>query len=114
MKKRIKTKEINHIVEIAKSIEINAEFDKEDNAFDFQFFSPKGQDFNFRVDAGEDLNSFEKNLYDYYENFDPEEETIMWAKNVGLGKRGVPNSLRALLDDMEWCEKKMLEFYNLL
>lgn len=56
--------------------------------------SSLGEDFGFSVKA----DKFLEDLRDYYEDFDPEEHAAMWynaRNNVG----GVPQSLRALLDD---------------
>lgn len=57
-------------------------------------FSPLGEDFGFSVKA----DKFLEDLRDYYEDFDPEEHAAMWY-NAKNNVRGVPQSLRALLDD---------------
>lgn len=57
-------------------------------------YSSLGEDVCFSVSA----NKFLKDLCDYYEDFDPEEHAAMWY-NARNNVRGVPQSLRALLDD---------------
>ena len=56
--------------------------------------SSLGEDFGFSVKA----DKFLEDLRDYYEYFDPEEHAAMWY-NARHNVRGVPQSLRALLDD---------------
>lgn len=56
--------------------------------------SSLGEDFGFSVKA----DKFLEDLRDYYEDFDPEEHAATWY-NAKNNVRGVPQSLRALLDD---------------
>lgn len=68
-------------------------YETEDD-IEFRKYSSLGEDFSFSVSA----NKFLEDLCDYYEAFDPEEHAAMWH-NARHCTAGVPQSLRALLDD---------------
>lgn len=67
---------------------------EDEDGIELSKFSPLGEDFGFSVKA----DKFLEDLRDYYEDFDPEEHAAMWY-NAKNNVRGVPQSLRALLDD---------------
>lgn len=66
---------------------------------------------DFTDDKDELLESLSKELYDYYESFDPEEEAGLWWNNRDK-VRGVPVSLRTLLDDMDEAESLIEKLYK--
>lgn len=57
--------------------------------FDFQQYTPKGQDFNVSVEMKDgDFDRFLCELENFYEGFDPDYETYLWIGNDGHGKNG--------------------------
>lgn len=69
-----------------------------------QIFSPEGQDFNVELE-GDTADELKNSLVNYY--FDPDEEASLWIGEDGHGKNGAPYRLRDLLNDMEWCGRKI-------
>ncbi len=55
--------------------------------------SPLGEDFFFSVSK----NNAAREIAEYAANFDEEEHAELWID--GRGTRGIPSSIRALLDD---------------
>ena len=58
-------------------------------------FSPAGEDFFFYADK----NRFAESVTEYAEDFDPDEHAEIWVEC--RGKRGVPDSIRILIDDAD-------------
>lgn len=75
-------------------------------------FSPMGQDFIatlwFENDNEED---FIDKLKDYWQNFDPDEETARWIDDMGHGINGAPYNLQNVLIDMEDCKEMLRDLY---
>lgn len=65
--------------------------------------SPLGEDFFFTVSK----DNFANDIITYAEDFDPDEHAEMWIEN--RGKRGVPSSIRDLIDDAEDIKKMLTE-----
>lgn len=73
--------------------------------FDLEKYSPAGEDFIFNVSVEDENNAdYWKEVFDYWNNFDPDDHAVMWYGQ----NRGEPTSLRVLLDDAE-AIKEMLE-----
>ena len=70
--------------------------------FEFAQFTDRGQDFSFSAEmiAG-DPRSIIKSVDDYYENYDPDEEAILWVGPDGHGRNGAPYRLSDIVKDME-------------
>lgn len=66
-------------------------------------------DFVFGVWA-KNIDELYIELSEYYENFDVDEETILWVNS--LGKNGVPPTIRELLGEMEECESELEQLVN--
>lgn len=81
---------------------VNYDDSNENTNIELQQYSPCGQDFYICLDA-KDKNELQIAAQEYYEAYDPEEETTLWYK----ANRGEPKSLRTLLEDMEWCKKQL-------
>ena len=78
-------------------------------------YSPAGQDFSITVEAEENsVYSFLDNLYDRYSDFDVSYEAYIWLDSSGHGKNGAPYDMKDLYEDMEWCEKEILELWRSL
>lgn len=67
--------------------------------------SPAGQDFSFSINKNGD---YVEQVYEYYDSYDPSEETMLWVDGSGHGKNGAPHELGDVLADMKAIEK-MLE-----
>lgn len=77
--------------------------------WEFEQDSPAGEDFLFDI-HGEDVV---KELYDYYEGFDPNEHAKMWIEAQGTIP-GVPNSIRLLIDDADAIDEMLSELVDAL
>lgn len=79
--------------------------------FDLENYSPAGEDFIFNVSV-EDENSADywKEVFDYWDNFDPDDHAAMWYGQ----NRGEPASLRVLLDDAEAIDKMLEQLWRAL
>lgn len=83
---------------------------KGDIELTFYQYSPAGQDFSFYItlDKDDNIRDCAQAVYEYYEAYEPEAETMLWLDSDGHGKNGAPYHMKDLLEDMEACEK-MLE-----
>ena len=80
-------------------------YNKENMTYMFSKMSPAGQDFNFEVDIGCDIEDFLNIVDNYYQNFDVSYETYLWLDNTGHGKNGAPYEMEDVLEDMKACEQ---------
>jgi hypothetical protein len=78
---------------------------------ELQFYTDYGQDFSFSVNRNED---YVKQVYDYYNSFDPDEEALLWVDDSGHGKNGAPYRLNDIITDMEEVEKELEKLYDAL
>lgn len=92
----------------------------EDNSIEFQKYSYAGQDFSFTVSYDDDYEETEEiisdlaeNVYEYYQDFNPCEEALLWVDDEGYGKNGAPD-LEDCIEDMKCCEQYILDVYNIL
>lgn len=70
--------------------------------FEFSKFTPAGHDFSFNATMqGSSLCSLTKDMEDYYEGFDPDDETYLWLDESGHGRNGAPYRMKDVLEDME-------------
>lgn len=87
--------EITKIREIAECLGWRVvEYDN--GTVDFSKYSPAGEDFSFTVNAKE----AEKEIYEFYNDFDVDEHIEMWIGARQNGVSGVP-STRQLVEDAE-------------
>lgn len=80
-------------------------YDKKSMTYMFSKISPAGQDFNFEVDIGCDIEDFYNIVDDYWQNFDVSYETYLWLDDTGHGKIGAPHEMEDVLEDMKACEQ---------
>lgn len=101
----------------------NIDEDENKVTVDMQFYSPKGQDFNFSIEMCsevDDTDEFNQKFTDaidiYADNYDVCYETYIWLDEFGHGKNGAPYNMRDLYNDNEWCKNRMetisSEFYK--
>ena len=83
-------------------------------------FSPQGQEHYHEItlkhleNGDVDFYSFIEELYECADNFDVEENTMLWVDDEGHGKNGAPYRLKDVLKDMEWCKKQSVKLCNKL
>lgn len=83
--------------------------------FDFQQYTPYGQDFGFSVEMkGNDTDSLIDGIEEYYEGFDPDYEAHLWIGTDGHGKNGAPYHIKDIVSDMEEAEKMIETLYETL
>lgn len=79
-----------------------------DGNFELEKWSPAGEDIVFDVDAGSFLDSVKS----YYDDFDIDEHVALWIES--RGKRGVPSTVRELLEDAEAIDAMLKELAEAL
>lgn len=104
-------KQVNEkcLIEIANEIGWECDIEKEGKEYyvTISMYTPQNQDvsFDFTIKT---LDMFQDEIYNCWQGYDPDEEAMLWyGKN-----NGEPESLRDLLDDMEYVESKLEELYK--
>lgn len=80
----------------------------------FSKYSPAGHDFNISVEPSNKFEDLLEHIKYYHDNFDVDYETYIWLDSDGHGRNGAPYHIKDLVEDMEACQKMILELYNLL
>jgi len=94
------------IIKAAESLDWSVTY--ESGEFDFQKYSPAGQDFNMSI-TGNTLDELKENLYEWYRSYDCSEEAYLWLDKSGHGTNGAPYNMKDLYDDMQACEDMVKE-----
>lgn len=106
------------VVEIAEENGWSVDFTSNDGdnfEYEFRKGSPAGQDFGFCADMEDnDVYSLIDNIYERYNDYDCSEEAYLWLDDTGHGKNGAPYDMKDLYEDMEACERMMLELHDVL
>ena len=109
---------IEQIIAIAEQLgwQVKTDTDKPDIVvFDFQQYTPKGQDFNVSVEMKDgDFDGFLCGLENFYEGFDPDYEAYLWIGTDGHGKNGAPYRIKDIVSDMEQAEAMIEKLYETL
>lgn len=71
---------------------------------EFEKYSPAGEDFVFSVNKTNYLDE----IIEYSESFDPDEHAEMWV-NCMHSVKGVPQSIRTLIEDADAIKEMLLE-----
>ena len=81
--------------------------------YEFETFSDYGQDVlqSITVSDPDDESEIADALYDMWQDFDPEAETMLWVDSEGKGKNGAPD-LRECLADMDSVDESLEEFWH--
>lgn len=83
--------------------------------FEFEKFTPKGQDFIFSVDTrNNSLGLLIDNILEYYQNYDPDYEAYLWIGPDGHGKNGAPYHIADIVEDMEAAAEMVYQLYDAL
>lgn len=80
-----------------------------DGRVELEKYSPAGEDFLMCVE----IENFPKPVREYANDFDPDEHAEMWINARGR-VRGVPNSIRELIDDAEAIQEMLNELADVL
>lgn len=84
---------------------------KDEVMFEFSKFTPAGQDFSFSATMQDSsLYNLIREVKDYYECFDPDEEAYLWLDDSGHGRNGAPYRMKDVLADMEAAERMVTDF----
>lgn len=102
-------KDIEKMIEVAEKLNWTVRVN--DNNFEFNKYSPAGQDFNISITA-ENLGEVVEEIKERIDNFDCSEETYLWLDNTGHGTKGAPYDMKDLYEDMEACLKMIEELYE--
>lgn len=100
-------KTIEQITQIAEGLGWSV--DVNDSDIYFSQYTTAGQDFGFYVDKNKGIA---EEVYDYYKNYDPSEEAILWCDSSGHGKNGAPYHLKDILADMEEASAMVKTLYE--
>ena len=81
--------------------------------YEFETWSDAGQDViqSITVSDPDDVDEILDALYQMWQDFDPEEETMLWIGPDGQGRHGAPG-LRACLADMDSVEEMLEELHD--
>ena len=82
-----------------------------DDCIEFEKYSPAGEDFIFTI-TGNDEARVAEQVREYAYDFDPDEHAEMWVES--RGKRGVPDSIRTLIDDADAIKEMAFELADAL
>lgn len=83
----------------------------EDDCIEFEKYSPAGEDFIFTI-VGNDEGAVAEKVRECAYDFDPDEHAEMWVES--RGKRGVPDSIRTLIDDADAIKEMLFELADVL
>lgn len=100
---------MNAFVEAAEQIDWSVHI--EDDCIEFEKYSPAGEDF-FLTITGNDEDEVVEKVREYAYDFDPDEHAEMWVES--RGKRGVPDSIRTLIDDADAIKEMLFELADVL
>ena len=80
----------------------------DDGRVEIENYSPAGEDLIVCVD----VENFPESVDEYARNFDPNEHAAMWIES--RGKRGIPSSIRTLIDDADAIKEMLKELADRL
>ena len=83
--------------------------------FEFNTSTAFGQDFHATCRMEDnDPDTLVKNVYDYWQGYDPDYEATLWIGPDGHGHNGAPYRISDIVRDMEECESRLEELYEAL
>ncbi len=85
-------------------------FDEENGNLELERYTPAGEDWIVNLWFDGTVDGFIAETQDYYQGFDVDEEVELWVD--GRGQRGVPSSIRTLVEDAEWKESQLEVLYR--
>lgn len=100
MKHFTETSWFEKLTDIAENREASLTSLKDEDCVVFQTYTPEGEDWAEEFYFDGTIQDLAKQVQLRVENFDVDEEAMLWIPN--RGENGIPNSIRALVDDAEW------------
>ena len=83
--------------------------------FNFSKFTPQGQDFSFTADTFDnDPDVLLENIFDYYQDYDPDYEAYLWICEDGHGHNGAPYHIADIVADMKAAEDMVFQLHMAL
>ena len=83
--------------------------------FNFAKFTPQGQDFSFSSNTFDnDHDVLLENIFDYYQDYDPDYEAYLWIGEDGHGHNGAPYHIADIVADMEAAEDMVFQLHTAL
>ena len=83
--------------------------------FNFSKFTPQGQDFSFTADTFDnDPDVLLENIFDYYQDYDPDYEAYLWIGEDGHGQNGAPYHIADIVADMNAAEDMVYQLHTAL
>lgn len=98
----------------------NFPYESKEIVAEFESRTAAGQDlcvcavFDDENDNEANMQSLVKELHDYWEDFDVDEETYLWIGEDGHGKNGAPYHIKDILEDMTKAKqmiKEMVDYF---
>lgn len=111
---------IDRITEIAEvdkwSVSVEELKDRGDMIeFTFGKYTDAGQDFSFMAEMKNgDIDTLIEYIDNYHEDYNPDEEALLWLGPDGHGMRGAPYRMTDVVKDMEQCKTFVGELLVLL
>lgn len=97
---------------IQKADELEWSVTIDEKNWEFEKFSPAGEDFVFSVDI-EDIEELWREVRRYANDFDTEEHIEMWVEAKRNGRDGIP-SIRRLVEDADDIDEMLEELADAL
>ena len=85
-----------------------------DSDYYFGKYSSEGQDFGFYIGEQDSLDEYAREIYAYYEDYDPSEEASLWLDSSGHGTNGAPYRMIDVYNEMVECKGFIYELYEIL
>ena len=83
--------------------------------FNFAKFRPQGQDFSFSASTFDnDPDVLLENIFDYYQDYDPDYEAYLWIGEDGRGHNGAPYHIADIVADMNAAEDMVYQLHTAL
>ncbi len=97
------------LIRVAESLDWSVSVDDYD--IELAQGTTRGQDFSFSIRRNDD---YVQSVYEYYHDYDPSAEAMLWVDDCGHGKRGAPYELKDIIADMEEVEEMLKTLYEAL
>ena len=83
--------------------------------FNFAKFTTQGQDFYFSDKSFDnDHDVLLENIFDYYQDYDPDYEAYLWIGEDGHGHNGAPYHIADIVADMNAAEDMVYQLHTAL
>ena len=97
------------LIRVAESLDWSVSVDDYD--IELAQGTTRGQDFSFSIRRNDD---YVQSVYEYYHDYDPSAEAMLWVDDRGHGRNGAPYELKDIIADMEEVEEMLKTLYEAL